>query len=154
MHSSLLHRKCYTFQDPQKISVYPDVTYTGDHPASSSCASVKFKSLTPPVLNISEAVELAFCAYWAFNTEYAPLIKNTFLLMEILFGLNPFLPSVTAEKAAMAICVQLDFLFLLFFFDQQAKAMCISYQFASTNVNFQIYFCFFYYAVTAEYELL
>ncbi|KAG0411113.1 hypothetical protein HPB47_011754 [Ixodes persulcatus] len=44
-------------QDPEKISVCPDVTYLVDHPASSSCARMKFESLTPPSLDISEAVE-------------------------------------------------------------------------------------------------
>lgn len=101
--SVLYVEKLSLFQDPEKTSMYPDVTYTGDDPASSSCARMKFESLVLPALDVSEAVELAFWAYWAFNTEYAPLTKQTFLLLEILFGLKPSLPSVTAVRAATAV---------------------------------------------------
>ncbi|CAN8033195.1 unnamed protein product [Ixodes persulcatus] len=63
------NENCIFQLDPEKISVCPDITYTLDHSASSSCARMKFESLTPPSLDISEAVELVCCAHWTFNTK-------------------------------------------------------------------------------------
>lgn len=62
-----------------------------------------FESLTLPALDIPGAIELAFCAYRAFNVEYGPHVKNTFLLLENLCNMKQSLPSVAVMKAATAI---------------------------------------------------